>query len=544
MPVTAGQLPNHTPLPVFGLESMAPVSFTIAPEGSDATADYYTDGDNDQVQIQAAIDAANTAGGGIVFLKAGVYTIEESIIMKSYVVLRGEGYSSVLYGSGTQFSVIEGHGSVGTPIVNMEMSDLRIDGTGLVDASYSTDTKGVYMTFIRKSKFKNLYIYNTPATGLGIDFLVETLIHGVIVDTAGRQFNGSIGSNGIGIGTGRWEDETFIISDCHAINCGNNGIMIEHQANGSVGQSNNCMIVNCVSDNNRIGYRNSGVGRALFKNCIAVNNTNDGIYMSSHSSQYSTETIVEGCLFTFNGADGLQVADLNAAESKFIVSNCLVANNTNNGIKLRNNTHIISNNIIHSQGRNGIHWFGDTGTVKDAIISGNHIFNNGGASTAGQTYGIYVQSNGSGDKFDGILIHGNRIYDDQGDQTQTHAIRLNATDPADIDHVNIINNDLRGNATAVFNNSDVTNLIVRDNIGYVTENSGTATVANGATTVVVTHGLSVTPTADDIMVTPTNSMGNATKYYIGTFTSTQFTITVDQDPGAATATFAWKAIVL
>lgn len=88
------------------------------------------------------------------------------------------------------------------------------------------------------------------------------------------------------------------------------------------------------------------------------------------------------------------------------------------------------------------------------------------------------------------------------------------------------------------------NSICTGNIGYVTENSGTATVANGATTVVVNHGLSVTPTADDITVTPTNSMGNATKFYIGTFTSTQFTITVNADPGATTATFAWKAIVL
>jgi hypothetical protein len=83
--------------------------------------------------------------------------------------------------------------------------------------------------------------------------------------------------------------------------------------------------------------------------------------------------------------------------------------------------------------------------------------------------------------------------------------------------------------------------IVRNNIGYVTENSGAATVANGATTVVVTHGLSVTPSLSNIAVTPTNNLGNAAKFWISTVTATQFTINVNADPGATTATFVWLA---
>jgi hypothetical protein len=73
--------------------------------------------------------------------------------------------------------------------------------------------------------------------------------------------------------------------------------------------------------------------------------------------------------------------------------------------------------------------------------------------------------------------------------------------------------------------------------------NGTATVANGATTAVVTHGLSVTPVLKDLSVTPTNNMGNATKFWISTPTSTQFTINVNTDPGATTATFVWTASI-
>jgi hypothetical protein len=38
-------------------------------------------------------------------------------------------------------------------------------------------------------------------------------------------------------------------------------------------------------------------------------------------------------------------------------------------------------------------------------------------------------------------------------------------------------------------------------------------------------------------------MGNATKFYAGNLTTTQFTIYVDVDPGATTATFNWRAVI-
>jgi hypothetical protein len=73
-------------------------------------------------------------------------------------------------------------------------------------------------------------------------------------------------------------------------------------------------------------------------------------------------------------------------------------------------------------------------------------------------------------------------------------------------------------------------------------NNGNATVANGSTSIAVTHGLEETPGLSDIQVTPTNNLGNATKFWVSNPTSTQFTINVDADPGATTATFAWQAL--
>jgi len=84
-----------------------------------------------------------------------------------------------------------------------------------------------------------------------------------------------------------------------------------------------------------------------------------------------------------------------------------------------------------------------------------------------------------------------------------------------------------------------TNTIVRNNIGWKTENTGTATVLSGTTSIAVSHGLDTTPALANLTVTPTNSLGSATRFWISGVTNTSFTINVDVNPGVTTATFAW-----
>ena len=75
--------------------------------------------------------------------------------------------------------------------------------------------------------------------------------------------------------------------------------------------------------------------------------------------------------------------------------------------------------------------------------------------------------------------------------------------------------------------------------------SGTATILSGNTSVVVTHGLTVTPTLADISVVagenPTNSVG---LLWVDTITSTQFTIHCEADPGASNLDLGWRVVVL
>lgn len=76
-------------------------------------------------------------------------------------------------------------------------------------------------------------------------------------------------------------------------------------------------------------------------------------------------------------------------------------------------------------------------------------------------------------------------------------------------------------------------------------NSGTATITSGNTSVVVTHGLGVTPELKDISILagedPDNSVGLV---WVDTITGTQFTINCEADPGANNLDMGWQVRVL
>ncbi len=83
-----------------------------------------------------------------------------------------------------------------------------------------------------------------------------------------------------------------------------------------------------------------------------------------------------------------------------------------------------------------------------------------------------------------------------------------------------------------FYNKDgtVTNEWIYDNPGYVTSNSGTATLVNGNTSIAVAHGLDITPLAKNISVTPIETLASASFWWVDTIGATNITINVNADP--------------
>src|SRR4051794_20653252 len=63
---------------------------TVGPSGTTGN-DYTGNGTTDQTAIQAAVDAANTAGGGVVMLRRGSYTLTGGVTLATGVTIIGEG---------------------------------------------------------------------------------------------------------------------------------------------------------------------------------------------------------------------------------------------------------------------------------------------------------------------------------------------------------------------------------------------------------------------------------------------------------------------
>lgn len=190
--------------------------------------DFGTDGD-DADAIQRAVDAAGGDGGGAVFLPAGEYVMRKAVTVRPGVRVVGAGMgATTVVAEGEGFAAFEGFGSVDEPITDLGFADLAIDCSDLGGGGYDTGEKCIYLQYVRRCSIERVYAYGAPATGIGTDFMVESLVHGCVAERNGRFWEpGRIGANGIGIGAGRYEAGTVVVSGCHAVDNGNNGVMFE-----------------------------------------------------------------------------------------------------------------------------------------------------------------------------------------------------------------------------------------------------------------------------------------------------------------------------
>ncbi|PFZ77899.1 hypothetical protein COL70_30680, partial [Bacillus pseudomycoides] len=96
-------------------------------------------------------------------------------------------------------------GSGGTFLEDCNFEDFEMDGSGFTDTEMNISSKGIFILYMRRARFHNLYIHDTVGTGLGADFLTETVISNVVAERCGRLFGvgdvGQAGASGIGVGT-------------------------------------------------------------------------------------------------------------------------------------------------------------------------------------------------------------------------------------------------------------------------------------------------------------------------------------------------------
>ncbi len=246
----------------------------------------------------------------------------------------------------------------------------------------------------------------------------------------------------------------------------------------------------------------------------------DGLLLSSPDNQ-----VIEGYFGGFDGA-GINVTSTTQKIVAVHISGC------DQGVRVTGVTFV---NILDSTIENNYHEgiLVETtagGGPWDTVISNNSIWGNSKDGT--NTYSAIKLDTTAGQSIQGSIVTGNMI-----DQAATnHKYAVEGVGGAVSN--DIITNNKMWNGYATAGIIGVTG-IIRGNTGYITENSGTATLLNTTMSIAVNHGLSTTPT--NITITwledPTNAIGD---WWVDTIGAAQFTLH-GVDPGASNLDFRWTA---
>lgn len=382
-----------------------------------ANGDYQTNGTNDAAQINAAVAFIRTmssTGYGIVDLPDETYNINTIINLEDGIWFRGAGmHQTILNGTSTlgNNAVMLGTATISAPLTDCIVSDLKIDGTNMDRSTTTTFKKGIDVLYTNRMRVFNVYIYNTPSTGFGPDCNISFLVDNCIFEKCGT-LNQNPGFNGLGIGTGFYENESCLVSNCVAIDCYNNGFLLEYV--GGLYNSRDYMFTNCYAIGNKRGFRVSGASGATFMNCKALNSTFEGYYIQAFGAYGANPTDIKviGCDAYYNNDSGFYFKDQEYGQLNLICEGNTAIGNKGDGIVSGGRYAQIKNNVCAENDYDGIFYHANSGVaIGDAQITGNIAYNNGKALVSGRGDGIRVH--GELGPIDSVNVSGNQCFDNQ-----------------------------------------------------------------------------------------------------------------------------------
>jgi hypothetical protein len=452
-----------------------------------------TAGTDDATVIQAAIDVSGPTGRKIVIC-GGSYLINTTIHLRSWLLLEGQGNPTL---------------------------SLRVDAD-LIDMPRTC--WDVTIRYLRLAGGSRQY-----ANGVGLHCIVASPLH--IEDVVITDF----AKHAIQIDSG-W---SIYIRGCSIARCGDvaNGHAALHIAGNSSSPVTNVSITESVFEPNyfRDIYIGDYVHRIAIRDCwFESEDVGEGniqpsdthVFVDGNTS-YNTDLITISGNMTWEPTGstcktffiGYVFGPVVITGNRVNSLDCDVpSSGASYGIGLTSVTDaIVSNNYINLPGASG----SESAILHCIGCSRLRIFGN--ALIGGEFYQISLNT------CQQVTILSN--YLPACDRYPIHAV-------GECDNLRILANDIVAGGWGTVG-SQSTNQVAWGNTGYVTESKGTATLLNATTSIVVAHGCSATP--ENITVTP-GSIGNATKWYVDTIGDTNFTIHVDQDPGAD-ITFYWRAEV-
>ena len=455
---------------------------TVSVKDFGATGNGSTD---DTAAIQAALDS----GALSIYAPSGTYRVTATINITRPVTFYGDGLANTIFSQATNFDVFYIYNGVGV------MSGVNMFNFGITNTQARasvTSGAGIKLYKVYYSQFSNITITNTY---IGIDSTQSnvTKYNGVNVTNfnyVGYWFHGgscfdsyvancAISGGSAGFASVYLQDQCDEMTFYSVImNTSQYNLYTDATAYGVNLRPEFCRFFACSFDSSTDGVFLRRCVDMTFTGCWFSTRPGNGLQIGTTAI---TENVVFlGCTFAYNGASGAVVGQY-AVNTVFddcnFVGNSTASANAANGLTINANT-------------------------TDFTIT-NCNFRNGWGASGSQNYGLVLL--GTNDKY---VIAGNNFG-------------TNGT----------------GSMLGVTNGTDHN---VYNNIGFITKNSGNATILNGTSSIVVTHGLAAQPRSQDIIITaralPTVAV------YVSALSATTFTISAAGAVGADTS-LNWVAAI-
>ena len=298
--------------------NFAPVRAFLSVSRTAGDGDYICDGTADDVQIQAANDAAAAAGGGVVYIKAGTYNLAARVNVSSNVAIIGENKLCTL-------NLASGAGIWISSVSNVLIKNLTTDATNQVSGLTGSATD-MAIKIINSSDVRILDNEVLNNTSFGVFISSETSGTTQRVSVKGNHLTGRGNSDIIGGGT----DGTSILTDVW------------------------------VEDN--LVYQDASLG-ALYataidivgvtRTTVAGNKTYGSIYFGGEQGPQTYSNIINNAIYPANSASycvlGINAANVTNVSKRLVVSGNMIYNGyifIDGGVGSKMYDCIVSNNTI------------------------------------------------------------------------------------------------------------------------------------------------------------------------------------------------------
>lgn len=449
-----------------------------------AVGDGVTD---DTAAIQAAINAVAANGGGSIFFPEGTYLLSSELTITTAGI--------TLFGANRLSSILQ-QNTTSAKILNITANFTNVSSLSFIytitpiaggTAIYCAGSYCTFDDFLIRSSYIGMH-YQTGVAGKITNFdILDYEVNGILIESLNDIFISK-----------------FILNAGDTTRGSLGGIRLINKAEAVV-----------VTDGDIIlGKYSMTTAAATFSIGVrpAYNNFTN-VFFDSSVEGVVLDKIIEtefiGCWFS-NGRSGTGFAGCGVIETNGLnFIGCRFFNCGGTGCSVTatavNTTFVacsIESNSVTATAAPGLAFFANTNnfTVSNCK-TGNSLY------SGSQTYGILID-NGTSNNY------------------------------------SICNNLLTGNVVGGLSDGGTgTVKTISGNVGFLTKNVSTATILLGNTSVIVTHGLAETPTAQNILISPLVSTGSNPMFVDSTsITSTQFTVRTSS-AAAGDFSFSWQASI-